>query len=103
MIATPASDTVYTFSFTTAWLQTVNAVAPISAANPPPTIRIHRSGSQLTSTRSVMRNQNPAETDAHIAASTFTHMAGFPPGIMEKTRPISTKNGLPGGCGRPTT
>ena len=27
----------------------------------------------------------------------------IPSGSMENTRPIRTKNGLPGGCGRPTT
>src|SRR5918995_5040860 len=103
MIATPTSDTVYTFSLTTAWLHTVNAVAPIKAASAPPSTRCQRSASQLTSTRSVIRNQTPADTAAHVAASMFTQNAGFMPGMMEKTRPIKTKNGFPGGWGSPTT
>ncbi len=46
----PASDTVYTFSFTTDWFQTVNAVAPISAADHAPTSRTHRVSIQAPST-----------------------------------------------------
>src|SRR5687768_3020305 len=97
MIATPTSDTVYTFSFTTAWLHTVYAVAPMSAASAPPSWRCQRSDNQLTSTRSVIRNQKPADTAAHVAASMFTQKAGFIPGRMENTRPTRTKNGFPGG------
>jgi len=36
----------------------------MTAARAPPTIRCQRSVSQLTRTRSVIRNQNAAETDA---------------------------------------
>jgi hypothetical protein len=50
-----------------------------------------------------MRNQKPADTAAHVAASMFTQNAGLMPGRIENTRPIRTKNGFPGGCGRPTT
>ena len=93
---------MYTFSFTTDWLHTVNDVAPISAASDPPTIRCHRCGNQLTRTRSVMRNHMPAETALETAARMLTRAAIVPAiGISVKNFPIRTKNGFPGGWGRP--
>src|SRR5688572_20453345 len=104
MIATPASHTVYTFSFTTDWPHTVKAVAPMITASEPPTMRCQRYGSQLTSTRSVIRNHMAAETALEIAARMFTRIARFGAiGRSVNTFPMSTKNGLPGGCGMPRT
>jgi len=104
MIAMPISETVYTFSFTTLWFQTVNAVAPMRAARVPPMMRCHRCANQPTSTRSVMRNHMPAETALHTAARTLIRTAMDDEiGRMANTRPISTKRGLPGGWGIPNT
>ena len=103
MIAMPASDTVYTFSFTTDWFHTVNAVAPMSVATLAPTIRRHRSGNQLTSTRSVVRNHIAAATALQAAAKMLIRMATDPAiGNSDITRPSSTNSGLPGGWGRPS-
>ena len=104
MIASPASDTVYTFSFTTDCDHTVNAVPPISAANAPPAMRCQRCVNQPTSTRSVMRNHIPALTALESAARRFTRIAIVGAmGNNVNTRPSSTKNGFPGGCGMPST
>src|ERR1035437_8926962 len=101
--ASPASDTVYTFSFTTDCAQTVNAVEPIRTASAPPAMRCQRSANQPTSTRSVIRNHIPAATELDSAASTFTRIAMVGAiGSSVKTRPSSTKNGFPGGCGMPS-
>jgi hypothetical protein len=87
---------------TTLWFQTVNAVAPMSAASAPPATRCQRSANQLTRTRSVMRNHIPAETALQIAASRLMRSATVGAiGRMANTRPISTNSGLPGGCGSP--
>src|SRR3954465_8521435 len=103
-IAIPTSDTVYTFSLTTDCAHTVNAAAPMSTASAPPAIRCHRFGSQLTSTRSVIRNHIPAETALESAARMLTRIATVGAmGRWLKTCPMSTKNGLPGGCGIPRT
>jgi hypothetical protein len=100
--ARPTRLTVYTFSLTTDWLHTVNAVAPMSAAAVPPAMRCQRCGNQLTSTRSVIRNHMPADTALETAARMLTRAAIEPAmGSSVKKRPISTKNGLPGGCGSP--
>src|SRR6266542_7111206 len=100
--AIPKSAMVYTFSLTTDCAQTVNAVDPISAATAPPTIRCQRSGSQDTRTRSVIRNHIPAEAALQSAARMLILIATLGAiGRRENTRPMRTKNGLPGGCGRP--
>src|SRR6476469_3545647 len=70
-----ASDTVYTFSFTTLWFHTVNAVAARTAASTAATIRVHRSTDHAASTRSATRNQMAAESALHIAASMLTRTA----------------------------
>src|SRR5262245_22571672 len=101
--AMPASDTVYTFSFTTDWFHTVNAVAPSSVAIDAPRIRCQRAGNQPTSTRSVTRNHIAAATAEHSAARTLIRDATLAAiGSSAKTRPIRTKSGLPGGWGRPS-
>ena len=96
---------MYTFSFTTDWFQTVNAVAPMSTASAPPATRCHRRASQPTSTRSVTRNHIAAAPALQSAARMLIRAAGLVPGMgrMANTRPMSTKNGLPGGCGSPST
>ena len=83
----------------------MNAVAPISVATDAPARRIHFCGSQLTSTRSVIRNQAPAAIALDSAASMLSFTATDAPGIgrCANTLPISTKKGLPGGCGIPST
>ena len=44
----------------------------------------------------------PAETALATAARTFTRTAMLDAiGRIAKNRPMRTKNGLPGGCGRP--
>jgi hypothetical protein len=50
-----------------------------------------------------MRNHIPAETALESAAKRLIRTAG-PPGIgrTQNTRPMMTKSGLPGGCGRPS-
>src|SRR5215510_3594693 len=102
MIAMPASETVYTFSFTTDWFHTVNAVAPISAPSVAPVRRCQRSCNQPRSTFSVTRNQTPAAIALQIAANTLILAATDPAtGNNENTRPMMTKKGFPGGCGRP--
>jgi hypothetical protein len=99
----PTSETVYTFSFTTDWFQTVNDVAPMTAATTPTVTRCQRSVNQPTSTRSVIRNHMPAETALATAARMFTRAPiELAIGRIEKTRPIRTKNGLPGGWGSPS-
>src|SRR5437764_5442162 len=66
-------------------------------------MRCQRSGNQLTSTRSVMRNHMPAETALQIAARmlilTATELAI---GRIENTRPMMTKSGYPEGWGMPS-
>ena len=105
MIARPSAATVYTFSFTTLWFQTVNAVAPMIAASAPPVIRCQRSGSHVTSTRSATRNHIAAEKALASAASRLILTATLKPpsGSSANVRPRMTKSGLPGGCGRPKT
>ena len=74
------------------------------AASVPPAMRCQRRGIHWTSTRSVIRNHNPADTALDSAASTLMRMATVGAiGRIAKTRPINTKNGLPGGCGMPRT
>ena len=102
-IASPQSETVYTFSFTTDCAHTVNAVDPISAASAPPITRCQRSLNQPTSTRSVTRNHMPAATALESAARMFTRAAMLGAiGSKVNTRPRSTNIGLPGGCGMPS-
>src|SRR5215204_4086130 len=97
-----ASETVYTFSLTTLWFHTVNAVALSTAASTEPTRRTHGTAIHCASTRSATRNQMPAARALHTAASRLTRYATPPNGSREATRPSSTKSGLPGGCGIPS-
>ena len=100
--AMPVSETVYTFSFTTDWFHTVNAVAPITAANTAPAIRSQRDDSQSRKICSVIRNQSPAAAALDTAARTLMRAATVDAiGSSENRCPMITKNGLPGGCGSP--
>ena len=88
----------------TDWFHTVKAVAPISTESAPPMMPCQRRGIHCTSTRSVTRNQKVADAALDNAASTLMRIATVGAmGRIENTRPIRTKNGLPGGCGRPST
>src|SRR5690348_6569606 len=100
--AKKASDTVYTFSFTTLWFHTVKAVALSSAASAAPAYRVHRRVNHCASTRSATRNQTAAVPALQSAASRFTRTATLPNGTSVATRPSSTNSGLPGGCGMPS-
>src|SRR5688572_21514335 len=102
MSAIPTSDSVYTFSLTTDWCHTVNAVPPMSTAAPAAILRGQRVVIQLESSRSVMRNHIAADTALESAARTFNRGAtSGAMGITANTRPISTNSGLPGGWGSP--
>src|SRR4051812_21915354 len=94
-----ASDTVYTFSFTTLWFHTVNAVAPRSAAVTAAVMRVHFTIDHVANTRSATRNHSPADIALQNAARKFTRAATLLIGTSEATRPSSTKSGFPGGCG----
>src|SRR5262245_64407248 len=75
----------------------------MTAASTPPRIRCHRLANHPTSTRSVIRNHIPAETALQIAARMLILTAiDDAIGKIEKTRPMMTNSGLPGGCGRPS-
>ena len=95
---------MYTFSFTTLWFQTVNAVAPTTAAAAAPASRTARRATHRASTRSATRNQTPAAIALQSAASRFTRSATVVSGIGSRaaTLPTSTKSGFPGGCGMPS-
>src|SRR2546426_3949150 len=58
--AIESSDSVYTFSFTTDWFQTVNAVAAASAPATAARRRGRRAGTHSRIQRSLTRNQHPA-------------------------------------------
>ena len=76
----------------------------MSTASAPPAMRCHRRGIQPTNTRSVTRNQKPAEIALETAASTLMRIAtDGAMGSIANTRPMRTKNGFPGGCGMPRT
>jgi hypothetical protein len=100
--AKKASDTVYTFSFTTLWFHTVNAVAPRTAAITDASVCVHRGEIHAASTRSATRYQRAAEAALHTAARALIRSATDPAGTSDATRPSSTKSGLPGGCGIPS-
>src|SRR3954471_14246368 len=99
--AKKASETVYTFSLTTLWFQTVNAVAPRTAATRDATIRVQRGDDHAASTRSATRYHRAADAALHTAASALIRSATDPAGTSDATRPRRTKRGLPGGCGIP--
>src|SRR6185369_8456868 len=101
-MAKKASETVYTFSFTTLWFHTVNTVALSTAAVTAARMRVHRRGDHAANTRSATRNQIAADTALHTAASRLTRTATDPSGTSDATRPSNTNSGLPGGCGMPS-
>src|SRR6185295_1277210 len=83
--AIESSDSVYTFSFTTDWFHTVNAVAAARAPATAARRRGSRAGTHARIQRSLTRNQHPAAS-------------GNRPDVWA----ISTNSGLPGGCGMPS-
>src|SRR5688572_22939984 len=101
-IAIPASDTVYTFSFTTDWFQTVKAVAPMSVETAAVMRLVTGPRPARMATRRATRYQTAAATALDTAASTLMRIATLGAmGRIENTRPMMTNSGLPGGCGRP--
>src|SRR6266550_1262002 len=76
---------VYTFSFTTDWFHTVNAVAPTTA--PAPATRRLRPAADTIgrNQRSPMRNHRPAATALVVAARVSTYNTRAP----SATRPAS--------------
>src|SRR4051812_40398404 len=65
-------------------------------------MRSHRVGIQARRICSVTRNQRPAAAALHTAARMLIRAATDDAiGSSENTRPTMTKNGLPGGCGKP--
>ena len=95
---------MYTFSFTTDWFHTVNAVAeqiaPASAASR----RGHVAGTHARIKRSPTRNQHPAATALVTAARRLIRIA-YPAasGSRPQTCARIVNSGLPGGCGMPST
>src|SRR5438034_1526256 len=67
--AIESSETVYTFSFTTDWFHTVNAVAATSAPATAASRRGSRAGTQPRIHRSPIKNQHPAAIALVTAAS----------------------------------
>src|SRR5690348_7498997 len=95
---------VYTFSFTTDWFHTVNAVAPQIAPASAAMRRGHTAGTKLRIQRSLTRNQHAAAIALVVAAKRLMR-AAYPDarGIMPHTCAIIVNSGLPGGCGMPST
>src|SRR2546429_6455133 len=73
--AMESSDSVYTFSFTTDWSQTVNAVAAASAPATAARRRGRRAGTHSRIQRSLTRNQHPAAIALVNAASRLMRIA----------------------------
>src|SRR5437762_7580484 len=73
--AIESSDSVYTFSFTTDWFQTVNAVAAASAPATAARRRGRRAGTHSRIQRSLTRNQHPAAIALVNAASRLMRIA----------------------------
>src|SRR6266545_6689938 len=89
---------VYTFSFTTDWFHTVNAVAATSAPARAASRRGHCVVTTLRSQRSPIRNQQPAEAALVTAANRLIRSAyPWAQGISPHTWATSTNRGFPGG------
>src|SRR5947209_14184886 len=88
--AIESSDSVYTFSFTTDWFQTVNAVAAASAPAPAARRRGRRAGTHSRIQRSLTRNQHPAASGLVNAASS----------VMGSAEPAAVGNKPEGGASR---
>src|SRR2546428_5012858 len=95
--AMDSSDTVYTFSFTTDWFHTVNAVAATSAPATAARRRGSRAGTHPRIQRSLTRNQHAAAIALVTAANKLIRIA-YP--AASGNRPlvwaISTTMWLPG-------
>ena len=102
--AIESRDNVYTFSFTTDWFHTVNAVAETVAPASAARRRGHRAGTQARIQRSPTRNQHAAAIALVVAASRLIRIA-YPAARGNKPQvwAISVNSGLPGGCGMPST
>src|SRR5512143_2224294 len=95
---------VYTFSFTTDWFHTVNAVALTRA--PPSAARRRTSGTGTIGRiqRSPTRNQHAAATALVVAANRLMRCAyAAASGSIPHTCAIIVNSGLPGGWGMPRT
>src|SRR2546430_12018918 len=98
------SDSVYTFSFTTDWFHTVNAVAALRAPATAARRRCSRAGTQLRIHRSPTRNQHPAAIALVTAASRLIRSAyAAATGRSPQVWAISVNSGFPGGGGMPST
>src|SRR5437868_4475018 len=98
------SETVYTFSFTVDWFHTDHDVAPTST---PPNAAAKRAQRLVTiprSHRSATRNQKPAAPALVKAANRLIRSAyDLASGSRPKVWAEMVNNGLPGGCGMPST
>ena len=95
---------VYTFSFTLDWFQTVYAVAPGSTATNAARRAKRDSTKKADSTRWAIRYMNPDAAALVVAASRLILTAtGRPRGANRRLHalPTKTKRGFPGGCGIP--
>ena len=91
---------VYTFSFTVDWPQTVNAVAPMSAAAAAPAIANRRASKKLEITRCATKNRKLEAAALVTAASRLMRTAtGSPRGAKSRLQVLAstTKSGFPGG------
>src|SRR2546428_12783518 len=96
--AIESSDSVYTFSFTTDWFQTVNAVAAASAPATAARRRGRRAGTHSRLQRSLTRNQHPAAIALGNAARRVMRIADPAPGGHQPPGgAVSTNNGVAGG------
>src|SRR5690349_19228381 len=95
---------VYTFSFTTDWFQTVNAVALTSVPASAARRRGVRTGTMGRRKRSPTRNQHAAATALVVAANRLIRIA-YPAtsGIIPHVWASIVNSGLPGGWGMPST
>src|SRR5438046_9329551 len=93
--AIESSDSVYTFSFTTDWFQTVNAVAAASAPATAARRRGRRAGTHSRIQRSLTRNQHPAAIALVNAARRLMRIA-YPAASGHKPQgcPLSQHNGV---------
>ena len=95
---------MYTFSFTTDWFHTVNAVAAQTAPASAASRRGHTAVTHARTRRSPTRNQHPAATALVAAASRLMRIA-YPAasGSRPQVCAMIVNSGLPGGCGMPST
>jgi hypothetical protein len=98
------SETVYTFSFTVAWLHTVYAVAEMSTDTAAPPCRKTGRSVNVVRIRCTTRYQKNIVPAVMKAEKRLMRTAGDSPNGVRSTshaRASSTKSGLPGGWGMP--